>query len=527
MNLLLILPILIPLSAAGLGLFAWRWPRAQRTISVIGAVGLLGATLALMASILQSGPVAVQISGWAAPYGITIACDLFSAIMVVLNGIIGTAAVIYSLGSLDARRQEFGFHPLVHALLAACSGAFMTGDIFNLYVWFEVMLMSSFVLLTLGSGRAQLEGAIKYVALNLLSSAIFLAGVGLLYGLVGTLNMAHIGVRIAEMEDPGLITVVAMFFLVAFGIKAAVFPFFFWLPASYHTPPPIVSALFAGLLTKVGVYALIRAFMLIFVHDMVFTHTLILWIAVLTMVTGVLGAAAQFDFRRILSFHIVSQIGYMLMGLGLCGLTLHRAGVAEAAGDLVMAESLRATSALALTGAIFYLMHHIIVKTNLFLVSGIVDRLYGTGDLGRVGGLWRDRPVLSMLFLIPAMSLAGIPILSGFWAKYMLIRAGLEAQEYVVVGVALVVSVLTLFSMTKIWGEAFWNAPPEDAVISKATCRTDRGLLVMTLTVVVLALLTLVIGFGAQPFYDIALEAAHQLLDPAVYREAVLKGANP
>ena len=275
-----------------------------------------------------------------------------------LTGITGLAVAVYSLGSIDAGREAHGYHPLFHVLLMGVSMAFLTGDLFNLYVAFEVMLMASFVLLALGGERAQLEGAVKYVTLNLLSSAVFLAAVGVLYGVAGTLNMADLALAVQRGTAPGLVTTLACLFLVAFGIKAAVFPLFFWLPASYHTPPVAVSALFAGLLTKVGVYALVRAFTLVFTGDTALTHGLILAVAVLTMVTGVLGAAAQFEFRRVLSFHIVSQIGYMVLGLGLF-------------------------TPLALAGTVFYLIHHIVVKTNLFLVGGIVKRLGGTLELGQ------------------------------------------------------------------------------------------------------------------------------------------------
>ncbi|MCT7654634.1 hypothetical protein MBH78_07270 [Oceanimonas sp. NS1] len=248
------------------------------------------------------------------------------------------------------------------------TGAFLTGDIFNLYVWFEILLIASFGLMILGGERAQMEGAIKYVTLNLISSAMFLTAVGLLYGYAGTLNMADLAVKLNGPEQSGLVTVIAMLFLVAFGIKAAAFPLFFWLPASYHTPPVAISAVFAGLLTKVGVYALYRVFSLIFVQDIGFTHgTVLMAMGIFTMVTGVLGAAAQFEVRRILSFHIISQIGYMLVGLALF-------------------------TPLAVAGGVFYIFHHIIVKTNLFLVSGVMYRYHGSYDLSRLGACTARHP---------------------------------------------------------------------------------------------------------------------------------------
>lgn len=497
MNLTLVLPLIIPLLTAIITLLARKWRHAQRWISVFAAAALLAAALALLILVWREGIQVAQIGNWPAPYGITLVADLLSAIMVVLAGLMGLAVAVYSLASMDSQRERFGFYPLLHILLMGVCGAFLTGDMFNLYVWFEVMLVASFVLVALGGERAQLEGAVKYVTLNLISSALFLAAVGILYGVTGTLNMADLALEVGRMAQPGLITTLSMLFLISFGIKAAIFPLFFWLPASYHTPPVAVSAIFAGLLTKVGVYALIRVFTLIFVQDIAFTHTLILVIASLTMVTGVLGAVAQNSFRRILSFHIVSQIGYMIMGLGLF-------------------------TQLALAGSIFYLMHHIIVKTNLFLISGVTHRLGGTDQLKKLGGFYAAYPGLAVLFLIPALSLAGIPPLSGFWAKLALIQAGLLTQQYAVVAVALGVSLLTLFSMTKIWGEVFWKPAPELLEIDKGHRRP--GLLALLLPIVVLAFLTVIIGLTVEPLFVLASTAAEQLLNPAMYIQTVLGG---
>ena len=267
MSVLLILPLLIPLSAAIVSLLAWKSRRAPRVLSVIGSAALFISGLSLLESVRQNGIQAAQMNGWPAPFGITLVADLFSAIMVTIAGFMGLAVAVYSLATMDRQREAFGYYPLLHFLLMGVCGAFLTGDLFNLYVWFEVMLMSSFVLMALGGERAQMEGAIKYVTINLISSAIFLAAVGMLYGVVGTLNMADIAEKLRGAPRLDLLTTISMLFLIAFGIKAAVCPLFFWLPASYHTPPVAISAIFAGLLTKVGVYALIRVFTLLFIQD--------------------------------------------------------------------------------------------------------------------------------------------------------------------------------------------------------------------------------------------------------------------
>lgn len=493
-----VLPIIIPLLAGALTLAFWRSIFYQRWISLFSASALLGVGVWLLESTREAGFVVMQMGGWAAPFGITIVADLLSAIMIVLTGIIGVAIAIYSMADTPDKHQKFGYFPLMHLLLAGVAGSFLAGDIFNLFVWFEVMLLASFALLTLGGERAQMEGAIKYVTLNLFSSAIFLSAIGLLYGMVGTLNMADIGDKLSQVEHTGMVNVLAMMFLISFGIKAAAFPLFFWLPASYHTPLVGVSALFAGLLTKVGVYALYRIFTLIFIGDTEFTHTILLWIAVLTMLTGVLGAAAQFEFRRILSFHIVSQIGYMLLGLALF-------------------------TPLAIIGGVFYIMHHIIVKTNLFLISGVVYRLLGSYDLKKLGGVYKHRPGLAILFLVPALSLAGLPPLSGFFAKFLVIRAGIEVEAWVATAIALLVSLLTLYSMIKIWAEVFWKKLPEGINDARLTGKkTDKQLWVMLIPVVGLTVCTLYIGLNGEPIYQLASEAAEQLLNPAGYIEAVL-----
>lgn len=501
MNLAPVLPILVPLLAGALSLAFWRSVRIQRIIAVTATGLLLAASIWLMSLTLKHGFLVVEMGSWPAPFSIVFVSDALSAIMIVLTGIIGLAIAVYSLVSTPDAHGKFGYYPLMHLLLAGVSGAFLTGDIFNLFVWFEVMLLASFALLTLGGERAQMEGAIKYVTLNLFSSAIFLSAVGLLYGMVGTLNLADIAQKVNSVDDPGMVTVVSMMFMMSFGIKAAAFPLFFWLPASYHTPQVAVSALFAGLLTKVGVYALYRVFTLIFTQDVGYTHTILLWAATLTMLTGVLGAAAQFEFRRILSFHIISQIGYMILGLALF-------------------------TPLALIGGVFYIMHHIIVKTNLFLVSGITYRLLGSYELKDLGGVYRQRPYLALLFLIPALSLAGIPPLSGFFAKFIVVKASLEASEYLVAGIALLVGLLTLYSMIKIWAEVFWKKLPEhvtDVRRLNGEVR-DQQSWAYYAPIVGLAVCTLVIGLYGQPIYVLAETAAEQLMNPQLYIEAVLGG---
>ena len=346
----------------------------------------------------------------------------------------------------------------------------------------------------MGSSRAQLEGAVKYVVLSLIASSLLLAGVGMVYGMTGTLNLADLATHLRESDAPQLVAAVSGFFIIAVGLKAGLFPLYFWLPASYHTPPVTVSAVFAGLLTKVAVYVLIRLFTLLFVTDVVYTHTILLWIAGFTMVTGVLGAAIAYDFRRILSFHIISQIGYMIMGLALF-------------------------TPLALVGAIYFLVHNILAKTNLFFVSGIAHGIGGSFHVKRLGGLYRYQPLLSVLFLIPALALAGIPPLSGFFGKLILARAGFEGQEYLIVAVALAVGLMTLYSMSKIWVQAFLAPAEERGSRAKLPAGT---MAILYIPVVFLVLLTIGISIYPSPLVDLAVSAADELLNADMYINAVL-----
>ncbi|MDX1612973.1 MAG: Na+/H+ antiporter subunit D [Candidatus Promineifilaceae bacterium] len=488
----IVLPILIPLITAIILLLFW-WRRSlQRAINTLGTVALLATGIFLLVLVWQDGIQTVQLGNWPAPYGITLVADLLAATLVVLAGLMGLAVGVYSLVAMDVPREEFGFYPLFQLLLMGVCGAFLTGDMFNLYVWFEVMLISSFVLLALGGQRLQLEGAIKYVTINLMSSAIFLAAVGILYSIAGTLNMADLALALPNAAQPRLVTLLALLFLIAFGVKAAIFPLFFWLPASYHTPPLAVSAIFSGLLTKVGVYALLRTFTLMFPDVLAELQPLFLLLAGLTMIAGILGALARREIRRILSFNIVSHIGYMVMGLAIF-------------------------TPLAVAGSIAYILHHIVVITTLFLVAGQVRWLRGSYQLDRVGGLYQEYPLVALLFLIPALALAGIPPLSGFWPKVALIQAGLAGRHIFVVVAALLTGLLTLYSMGIIWSEAFWKPgqPTANALGSKLDLR-------LLGPVVGLVLLIVLIGLLGGPVFDLSQAAADQLLNPTGYIEAVL-----
>ncbi|NCA84893.1 MAG: Na+/H+ antiporter subunit D [Clostridia bacterium] len=492
MSNLLLLPVIVPLATVLILLLAHGRKWLQQIIGIGGIALQFTVAVWIFVVVNSQGIQVIQLGSWPAPFGITFVADLFSSIMLMVAALIGLMTAIYAMPTISDNRQRFSYYPLVNAMLMGVNGAFLTGDVFNLYVWFEVMIMASFVLLTLGGSRQQMNGAIKYVAMNLVASMLFLAGIGLLYGQAGTLNMADLALKIRASDDAFLLNSSAMLFFVAFSLKAALFPFFFWLPASYPTAPMAITAFFSGLLTKVGVYALIRFFTLFFVQNQSFWHPLLLWAGGITMLVGVLTAASQYDMRRILSFHIISQIGYIIMGLGLFTV----AGIA---------------------GAIYYMVHNIVAKANTFLVAGMVYKLRGTYDLKAISGLYKNYPLVALLFVIPAMGLAGVPPFSGFVGKLMLVVAGFEAEKWVITGVALLVGLFTLFSMVKIWNEGFWKKHTgNDASDNK------KLPVAMLVPVAILALITILLGVAAEPVVELCMRAAHQLIDPSSYIEAVL-----
>ncbi len=494
---LIALPLVLPIFAVGVLLCLRKAGEATRhALNILTCTAMLVVSVFLYAQVSEHGVLVLRTGSWPAPFGITLVADLLSAVMVLVTAVIGLGVAVYAAGSGTGKFRGY-FTPLFQALLMGVNGSFLTGDLFNLYVWFEVMLMSSFVLVALPGGRPQLEAAVKYLTLNFIASAFFLVGLGVLYGMLGTLNMADLAVKLAPLGESDLVLSSAVLFLVAFGIKAGVFPFYFWLPSSYHVTPTPVAAVFAGLLTKVGVYACIRVFTLVYAGHQEFLASLLLPIGVLTMITGVFGAASQFYITRILSFHIISQIGYMIVGLG-----FFTRG--------------------ALAATVFYIVHHILVKANLFLIGGIIGHRTGSQTLKKTGGLYKKAPWLALLFLIPAMSLGGIPPLSGFFAKFALVREGLALGQWTVIAACLAVGLLTLYSMVKIWNEAFWKDAPAGEK------QPDRPMpLMMMAPAIALAACTVMFGIFPGFFMDVALRAADQLINPAGYIEAVLQTTTP
>jgi len=489
----LVLPIVIPLAAAALMMLLPKRAMLQRWIAMVASIGLLASAVHIFRQVDVAGVQVLYISNWPAPFGIALVADLLAAVLVVAVGVVGTAVAAVSFAGVDPRREAFGYHPLLQILLMGVSGAFLTGDLFNLYVWFEVMLVASFVLMAINRTRPQMEAAFKYVAINLIASSVFLTALGLLYGATGTLNMAELARVWPDLRGPAIDTVLAALFLIAFATKAGLFPLFFWLPASYHTPPAAVGAAFAGLLTKVGVYALIRVFTLLFHSAPPALFWLLLGMSAATMVIGLVAALDERDLRRVLAFNLVGHIGYTTASLSL----LTPAAVA---------------------GAIFYVLHHIIVITNLYLVSGVLLRLRRTTEFSGLGGLLKSQPLFAVLAMLPIFSLAGVPPLSGFLGKLAVIDGMFSAGAYWVGGLVLVVGLLTLLSMARTWADAFWRAPDDrQDMMHPGTA--------FLWTIGALSVLMIGMTIGAEPIFDVALRGAEQLLARDPYVHAVLGGA--
>jgi multicomponent Na+:H+ antiporter subunit D len=494
---LIILTVLVHLLTAVVLIFFWQKVTIHRIISVVGSAFGLLVSIRLFKATWDSGILTMQAGNWKAPFGITFVSDGFSSTMVLLTAIAGLAISLFSTMGVSQSRIKYGYFVIFHFLLMGLNGAFLTGDIFNLYVWFEVIIISSFVLMTLGGRKTQIEGAIKYVAMNLLASVIFLTAIGILYGLTGTLNMADLSLKVALVENRELVNITALFFFVGFGIKSAVFPLYFWLPSSYHTPPSAIAAAFGGLLTKVGIYALLRVFTLIFVPDE-FTRNMLIAVAVATLLTGAFGAIIKHDIRKMFSYLIVCHIGFMIAGLGLY-------------------------TEIALTGAVFYLIHDIIVKTNLFLMTGIIYKIRGTVNMEKLGGLYTAYPRMSLVMALVLFSLVGVPPLSGFWPKIFLFQAGIAKESYWLIASLVFASFVTLFVIARMWSEVFWKNLPEGQVHVdglKGMRRLQRGVLVAP--VVLMAGVSLLIGLGAEKVIVVARHIAVEMMDTGPYIQAVL-----
>jgi multicomponent Na+:H+ antiporter subunit D len=495
----LILVILIPfLTSLVLALLNGHF-RLEKAVALLSSLTLTIWVFWLLFHVDANGVQVVIIGGWMAPWGIAFVADRLACIMLCLSSGLGMLVQLYSFWTVTEQQQRYFFYPLMQAMLLGVNWSFITGDVFNLFVAYEVMLMASYGMMMVGASPAQVRQTLKYIAINSIGSTLFVVGCGVVYATVGTLNMADLAVRTAQItgQRAGMVTAASMLLLLVFALKAATFPLIYWLPDSYPVVPPGINGYFAGILTKVGVYSLLRVFVLCFRQEgHQFALDVLLFLSGLTMLLGVLGAMCRWDIRRILSWHIISQVGYMVMGIGLAG-----------SPDPRVVQ-------LAVAGTIFYVVHHIVVKSCLFLVGGIAERVSGSQHLKEMGGVLDLAPGVGGLFIVAALSLAGMPPFSGFLSKLVLAQAGLAGGNYVVVSVAVITSFLTLYSMSKIWSYAFWSEPRRKTALARY-----RGMMAPT---AVLVAFTIAMGTFAQPFLGLATRAAETLTKPDEYIRVVL-----
>ncbi len=513
MNALVPLVVLAPLVGAAAALALGKRPRAQRIVTVVALTIMLAIGAVMLVVVDTQGALVMEVGGWAAPFGIVLLVDRLAALMIVVSALVLLAVLVFSIGQGladgDDETPVSIYYPTYLILAAGVMNAFVAGDLFNLYVGFEILLVSSYVLITLGGTEARIRAGVTYIVVSLVSSMLFLAAIAMIYGAVGTVNIAQISVRMAEIPVDVQI-ILHIMLLVAFGIKAAVFPLSFWLPDSYPTAPAPVTAVFAGLLTKVGVYAIIRTETVIFPGPEL--NVALMIVALLTMVVGVLGAVSQADIKRMLSFTLVSHIGYMILGVSL-------------------------GSAIGTAAAIYYIVHHIIVQSTLFLAAGLIERQGGTTSITQLGGLLKVAPVIAVLFFVPALNLGGIPPFSGFIGKLALFQASAEqgsALAWVLIGAGALVSLLTLYALMRVWNMAFWR-PAADVegyestlldnvseAPGKTTVKATRTIpRLMTFATAGMVAVSVALTVFAGPLYGISTRAGENLEGPSAYVDLV------
>jgi multicomponent Na+:H+ antiporter subunit D len=497
----LIVPVLVPFLAALVLALLNGWRRLERAVAVVATLGLAAWSFWLLWLVDTHGIQATVIGGWQAPWGVAFVADRLAAILLCLSMSIGSVVTVYTLWTVTDQQQRYFFYPLMQLLMLGVNWSFVTGDLFNLFVAYEVMLMASYGMMIVGATKPQIRQTFKYMGINSIGSTLFVVACGVIYATTGTLNMADLAARTELLTGAraAMVTSGSMVLLVVFAMKAAMFPLIYWLPDSYPVVPAGANGYFAGLLTKVGVYSLLRVYVMLFRQEGAgFALDVVLALSGLTMLLGVLGAMCQWEIRRILAWHSVSQVGYMVMGIGLAG-----------SADPRVVE-------LAIVGTIVFVVHHGIVKSSLFLIGGIAERVSGSQSLERMGGVLTIAPGVAGLFLVSGLSLAGMPPFSGFLSKLLLVRAGLAGGQPAIVAVSVVTSFLTLYSMMKIWSYGFWGALGQERAVAGY-----RALMVPTAALV---LATTLLGSWAQPFLGLATRAAASLTDPREYIEAVMHG---
>src|SRR5690625_622965 len=490
MSNLAVLPIIIPLFAGIMLVFLNKRTTIVRSLAKLFALFNLIIVIITTYIVFSDVILVLETVTWVALYVIIFVADSLSILIVLTTSIIAFIISLIAPHLVPEEKEKHFFYAFFFFLISGVSGAFLTGDLFNLFVFFEVLLMASYGLIVLGGDHIQLRESFKYLLFNLFSSVIFVTTVAFLYAVVGTVNMAHIAERVQEVNQQGILTTIGIILFFVFATKAALFPLYFWMPKSYVVPNPIVSALFGALLTKVGIYAIMRIYTLIFIGESELTRNFFLIVAALTMIFGVIGALSTNDVKLLLAYNVIPSIGFVLFGIGI----FNESGI---------------------SGSVYYLLHDMIIKAALFLIIGVVVYAAGTSNLRNMHGLIHHYPVLGWIVFLSAFVLAGIPPFSGFIGKLLLLRGAVENGEMAIVIIALLMSLLILYSVMKIFIRGFWGEKNESF-----TPKTLRG---MIAPISLLLAISVFLGIGAQFVYPFIEQVGQYLLDPNQYIYTVLK----
>ncbi|WP_254764404.1 complex I subunit 5 family protein [Natrinema marinum] len=519
---LVIAPMLIVLVTAVATLLLGRRPRARAAVSLGGGAAYAVAVAAIDWYVVLApnapGVATYQVGDWPAPFGITLVADGLSAFMLTMVAVLGVASLVFSTRHLPGGEGRSYYFPLFHFLALGVTGAFLTGDLFNLFVWFEVMLMASYVFVAYSGGPQHTRAAFWYVTLNLLASAVFLLAVGGIYATTGTLNMADLAQRLAEPAAYGLepAPVIGLFGLLlsVFAIKAGLVPFQFWIPTAYRAAPPQITALLAGATKKVGIYAIIRLSFTVFAgaeigvdlalpgpvaidSTLSFVGAALFLMAGASILVGGIGAVGRDSMEGVFAYSSIGQVGFI--------------AVPVAIAATVTGPDLRQ---LAIVAALVYALNHTLAKGLLFLAVGTVRSATGTSSFDGLGGLAKHSPPLAIAVFVASLALVGIPPLSGFFGKFLVFDAAARAGAGPVIVLLLVGSLLTIAYATRLWNRCFWGAQTP-AVEAAAIDRVQVGVLVA------LAATILAVGVGFEPVYEFATAAAEAALDTEGYVEAV------
>lgn len=466
---------------------------AQRIIAALTSVLMILTSLILVYMVYHNGVLATSIGNWEAPYGINVVIDMISALLILTTSIVTFAVVIYSFQSIGKDRERYYYYPMVMFMISGVIGAFSTGDVFNMFVFFEVFLLASYVLITLGGTKIQVQEGFKYLLINIIASNFFVLAVAYLYSVVGSLNFADIHNKLSGYDgNLAVISVISVVFLLVFAAKAGLFPFYFWLPGSYYAPPMPILTLFGALLTKVGIYAIARTYSLFFIDNIAFTHQMLMMLAAATVIMGSIGAIAYTDMKKVLIYNIIIAVGVIVLGLSMMDQT----------GSI---------------GALYYLVHDMIIKAALFMLIGFIIYRTGQTRAENTGGLIKVHPWTGWMFLIASLALAGVPPLSGFYGKFYIVQSLILNGHIISAIIVLVSSLAVLYSVIRIFIMVFWGEEMDFTTLKPI--KYDK-ILFASFAMVILAV---VFGLCADTLYPLFEMAAQSLYDPSTYSSILVE----